>query len=241
MSKFSSPPPQPIRVLLVDDSTLLRQGIKTVLTNKGANSGIVVAGEAHTVAEAISQSERLKPDVVLLDLRLPDGSGLTACEEITHQSHSPKVLILTSDISDELISKSIAAGAEGYLMKEIEPAALIDSIQRAAQGATIFPPELAARIIRIMRSSTTRPAVSDNIALLSQQERRVLSLVADGRTNKEIATELSLSDNTVKNYLGSVFEKLQIKRRTQAAAIWVHMKPDAPGHEQGTRKTAFPL
>lgn len=213
-----------VRVLLVDDSALVRQGIKWVLTSEGKGAGIMVAGEAGTVADAILRSAELKPDVVLLDIRLPDGSGLEACREICKQPDHPKVLVLTSHISDALMYESITAGAEGYLMKEIDPAHLVDSIRRAAEGATILSPELTSRVLGMVRASA-QPDDAAKLALLSPQEKRVLALVAGGRTNKEIGVELGLSDNTVKNYLGSVFEKLDMKRRSQAAALWVKVNP----------------
>lgn len=213
-----------VRVLLVDDSALVRQGIKWVLSTEGKRAGIAVAGEAETVADAIAKSATLKPDVVLLDIRLPDGSGLEACREICKQPDHPKVLVLTSHISDALMYESITAGAEGYLMKEIDPAHLVDSIRRAAEGATILSPELTSRVLGMVRASS-QPDDTAKLALLSPQEKRVLALVAGGRTNKEIGVELGLSDNTVKNYLGSVFEKLEVKRRSQAAALWVKVNP----------------
>ncbi|MFT3784044.1 MAG: response regulator transcription factor [Nibricoccus sp.] len=212
-----------IRVLLVDDSALVRQGVMAVLSAVGKQEGIAVVGEAESIAEAITQAQKLQPDVVLLDIRLPDGSGVTACQKITQMDPAPKVLILTSHISDSLIYDAITAGAEGYLMKEIDPAHLVDSIKRVADGATVISPELASRMIDIVRNSPKQDDTA-KIDALSQQEYRVLALVAGGKTNKEVAAELGLSDNTVKNYLGSVYEKLGVKRRSQAAALFVRVK-----------------
>lgn len=215
-----------IRLLLVDDSPFVRQGVKAIIETIGRTSGIAIIGEAASVDEAIRKSEQLKPDVVLLDIRLPDGSGIAACEKITRQDPAPKVLIFTSHISDPLIYESITAGAEGYLMKEIEPALLIDSIQRVHEGATILSPELAARMINLVRKNT-QPDESAKLQSLSHQEKRVLALVAAGKTNKEVSAELGLSENTVKNYLGNVYEKLGVKRRSQAASVYIRVKTQA--------------
>jgi two-component system, NarL family, response regulator DevR len=212
-----------IRLLLVDDSPFVRQGVKAILETLGRQAGITVVGEAASVDEAIRKSEELKPDVVLLDIRLPDGSGLAACEKIVRQIPPPKVLVFTSHISDALVYESITAGAEGYLMKEIEPAHLIDSIRRIHEGATVLSPELAARMINLVRKSS-EPDERTKLENLSHQERRVLALVAAGKTNKEVSAELGLSENTVKNYLGSVYEKLGVKRRSQAASVFIRVK-----------------
>lgn len=220
---MSSTPPTPIRVLLVEDSLLVREGIKSVLTSAGKKSGIIVVGEAATEAEAIAQNTNLHPHVVLMDIRLGDGSGLAACKAITTQKPSPKVIILTSHISDALVYEAITSGAEGYLMKEIDPAGLIDAISRAARGASILSPEMTSRVFDLVRGKTpNNDAVK--IDSLSHQEQRVLALVSAGLTNKEIGQQLSLSDNTVKNYLGSVFEKLDVKNRSQAASLYTKGK-----------------
>jgi DNA-binding NarL/FixJ family response regulator len=219
-----TPKVKSIRLLIVDDSVFVRQGVKAYIDATSRQTGISVVGEAGSVHEAITKSEELKPDVVLLDIRLPDGSGLTACEKITHQTPAPKVLVFTSHMSDPLVYESITAGADGYLMKEIDPAHLVDSIQRVFDGATVISPEMAARMVNLVRNNA-KPDDTTKLNLLSQQEYRVLSLVARGKTNKEVAGELGLSDNTVKNYLGSVYEKLDVKRRSQAAAMFVRAKP----------------
>lgn len=220
---MSSTPPTPIRVLLVEDSLLVREGIKSVLTSAGKKSGIIVVGEAATEAEAIAQNTNLHPHVVLMDIRLGDGSGLAACKAITTQKPSPKVIVLTSHISDALVYEAITSGAEGYLMKEIDPAGLIDAISRAARGASILSPEMTSRVFDLVRGKTpNNDAVK--IDSLSHQEQRVLALVSAGLTNKEIGQQLSLSDNTVKNYLGSVFEKLAVKNRSQAASLYTKGK-----------------
>lgn len=213
----------PIRVLLVDDSELVRRGIKAVLASH-EQPVFRVVGEVGTAAAAIAECARLKPDIVLLDIRLPDGSGLDACRQIAQNQPGMRIVILTSFSNDNLVYEAITAGAQGYLMKEIDPAGLTQAILDVAEGKSILGPDAAARVMRLMR---TQPATSgaENLAALSPQERRVLALVAEGKTNKEIGEQLDLSDNTVKNYLASVFEKLQVKRRSQAAAIYVQANP----------------
>ncbi|ACB73937.1 response regulator [Opitutus terrae] len=215
-----------IRVLVVDDSALVRMGLRSVLGTHGAAARIVVAGEADSVASAVSETKRLKPDVVLLDIRLPDGSGLHACREIKRMDASTRVLILTSVATDELIQEAVMAGAQGYLMKEIDPDGLTRAIVDAFAGKSVLTPEITARVLQLLREGP--PAAGDSLAVLSAQERRVLALVADGLTNKEVAEKLRLSDNTVKNYLVSVFEKLQVKRRSQAAAVYVQASRPTP-------------
>lgn len=215
-------PAKTIRVLLVDDSTLVRQGVRTVLGLQSSDTPIEVAGEAGTVAEAIQLASELLPDVVLLDIRLPDGSGLDACKEILRRHPGIRILVLTSFSSDNFIYDAVVAGAQGYIMKEIDPPALIQSIIDAAAGRSVLAPDITDRVLRFLRDSTS-PNTS-TLSSLSQQEKRVLALVATGMTNKQVAQELGLSENTVKNYLVNVFEKLQVKRRSQATALYVQAK-----------------
>jgi two-component system, NarL family, response regulator DevR len=209
----------PIRVLLVDDSALVRQGIRAVLERQPSAMPIQMVGEATSVAEAIAQAKEFRPNVVLMDIRLPDGYGFVACREILRENPDTHILVLTSFTDDTFIYEAITAGAQGYLMKEIDPAGLVDAIQRVSLGESVISPDLTARMLAIVRS-TAQPANS-LFTLLSPQEKKVLELVVQGRTNKEIAERLSLSENTVKNYLGNVFEKLHVRRRSQAAAMYI--------------------
>lgn len=209
-----------IRLLLVDDSELVRRGIQAVFATRAA-SFLQVVGEAATAAAAVAECDRLRPDVVLLDIRLPDGTGIEACRRIKRAQPRVRVLILSSFLSDDFIRDAIAAGAEGYLTKEIDPEALVRAVSDVAHGKSILDPEAAARVIRLMRTREASPGAR-TVEALSAQERRVLALVAAGMTNKEIGAQLGLSDNTVKHYLGNVFEKLQVNRRSQAAALYVH-------------------
>jgi Response regulator containing a CheY-like receiver domain and an HTH DNA-binding domain len=204
-----------IRVLIVDDSTLVREGLRAVFAMHRREPRIEVAGEAGTVADAITAARDLRPDVVLLDIRLPDGSGLQACAEICRALPATRVLILTSVATDNLIQQAIHAGAQGYLMKEIDPEGLVRAIADAHAGRSVLTGEVTARVLRLLREGPADP-----LAPLSPQEHRVLALTAEGRSNKEIAHELGLSEKTVKNYLSRVFEKLNVSRRTQAAAVY---------------------
>jgi two-component system, NarL family, response regulator DevR len=215
---------RPVRVLLVDDSTLVREGIRSVLAELNGQPPILVVGEAATVADAIARAEECKPDVVLLDIRLPDGSGFTACREMLKRQPSLRVLVLTSFTNDSFIYEAITSGAQGYLMKEIDPHGLVQAIHDLMAGKSILSPDITAGVLRMVRGSGGRGEAGD-LSILSGQERRVLALVAEGKTNKQIAEDLGLSDNTVKNYLCNVFEKLQVRRRSQAAAMYVQANP----------------
>jgi two-component system response regulator DevR len=215
-----------ISVLIVDDSELVRTGLKTLLDLHGESSGhrLRVIGEAATMATAVSETERLKPNVVLLDIRLPDGSGLTACRQILANETEVKVLILTSVIDDNLVYDAMSSGAHGYLLKEINAQGLCQAIVDVAAGKFILDPSLTTRVLNLVRTGGTTPAEQNKLAILSAQERRVLALVAEGKTNKEIAEQMGLSDKTVKNYLSNVFEKLKINRRSQAAVMYLEHK-----------------
>lgn len=208
----------PIRVLLVDDSELVRRGIKTVL-GLHATPPIHVVAEAGSVTSAVQECLQHRPDVVLLDIRLPDGSGLDACKRILQQLPDTKVVILTSYSNDNYIYEAVACGAQGYLMKEIDPQGLLQAVQDVAAGRSILDPDTTSRVLRLLRGGGVDS--TNDLSILSNQERRVLALVAEGLTNKQVGEQLNLSENTVKNYLVNVFEKLQVKRRAQAAAIYV--------------------
>lgn len=213
-------PTSPTRILLVDDSELVRRGIKTVLTAHASERVLEIVGEAATAADAVALARSLHPDIVLLDIRLPDGSGLDVCREIIRERAETNVIILTSFSNDTYVYDAIIAGARGYLMKEIDPAGLVQALYDVADGRSILDPDATARVLRLLREGGMNEPTSD-LSILSAQERRVLALVADGLTNKQVGEQLTLSENTVKNYLVNVFEKLQVKRRAQAAALYV--------------------
>lgn len=208
---------QAIRVLLVDDHEVIRVGLRTVF---GQTQGVMVVGEAGTMAEAVQQAQRLKPDVILMDVRLPDGSGVDACREILGALPETRVIFLTSYADDDSVLAAVLAGAHGYVLKEIDSPALLDAIRSVAKGQSILDSSVTERALRWLRGLHDLPATSGTDQLSSQEER-VVALVAEGKTNKEIAVTLGLSDKTVKNYLANVFQKLRITRRAQAAAFFV--------------------
>ncbi len=171
------------------------------------------------MASAITEVDRLKPDLILLDLRLPDGSGLEACRQILTRQPNTRILILTSVIDDRMIQEAMSCGAHGYLLKEINPGALYQAIIDCAAGKFILDPAVTVHVLNLVRKSGTNPE-SEKLNLLSPQEKRVLTLVSEGKTNKEIAAEMNLSDKTVKNYLSNIFDKLHLTRRAQAATFY---------------------
>jgi two-component system response regulator DevR len=206
-----------VRVLIADDQALVRAGFKMILD---AEDDLDVVGEAADGAEAVELARRLKPDVVLMDIRLPDGSGLEACRKILSGDPDTKVLILTSVIDDNLVYDAMSSGAHGYLLKEINAQGLCQAIIDVAAGKFILDPTVTTHVLNLVRSGSNPPNEQDKLATLSAQERRVLALVAEGKTNKEIAESMGLSDKTVKNYLSNIFEKLKISRRSQAAVLY---------------------
>lgn len=211
---------RPLRVLLVDDHEIVRAGLRAVL----ANAGIEIAGEASTVSEAINEAKRLKPDMVLMDVRLPDGSGVEACREIRAAQPETKVLFLTAFEDEDALLATVLANADGHLLKEIGGENLVQAIQAAARGLSVLDP---ASKRRILERAHARAAATPHVggSELSAQEHRVLALVAEGKTNKEIALAMHLSPKTVKNYLSHVFQKLQVTRRSEAAARFARATP----------------
>jgi two-component system response regulator DevR len=205
-----------LKVLIVDDHEVVRVGLRTLLSRFPQ---IEIVGEAGTVTGAISETERLRPDVVLLDVRLTDGSGFTACRQIQKMPDGPGVLILTSFADDDVVFESIAAGADGYLLKEIDADGLVRAIEKVAAGQSILDPAVTGRVMGRMKNLAE--PVQHRINLLSAQERRVLALVAEGKTNKEVGLALGLSEKTIKNYFSNVLDKLELSRRSQAVAYFV--------------------
>ena len=206
-----------IRLLLVDDHEVVRAGLGALLAQ---HAELEVVGEAGTVAGALETATRLKPDVVLLDVRLPDGSGFEACRNLHALTPPVKVIILTAFADDEIVMQAIGSGAEGYLLKEIDELGLVRAIKEVAEGRSILDPAVTRRVFNRVKEGAATPQ-SIKLDRLSAQERRVLELVAQGMTNKEIGLAMTLSDKTVKNYLSNLMEKLQMSRRSQAAAFYV--------------------
>ncbi|MFO0705290.1 MAG: response regulator transcription factor [Nitrospira sp.] len=208
--------PKTVRLLLVDDHEVVRVGLRTVLTQ---HDHVSVVGEASTMADAIREAARLKPDVILMDVRLQDGSGVDACREILAAQPQTRVIFLTSYADDDSVLAAVLAGAHGYILKEIDSSALLKAVHAVADGQSILDPTVTERALRWLRGIGSGSRVPGTEPLSSQEER-VLALVAEGKTNKEIAADLNLSDKTVKNYLANVFQKLRITRRAQAAAFF---------------------
>ena len=227
---MTTAPLPPITLLVVDDSELVRSGLKSLFKLHQPADQIYVVGEAASVATAVAEAERLTPDLVLLDLRLPDGSGLEACRQILTRFPSTRILILTSVIDDALVHEAMRSGAHGYLLKEINPQGLTQAIRDVAAGKFILDPTVTVHVLNLVRQ---RGATKENaqLNLLSPQERRVLAFVSDGKTNKEIAVLMELSDKTVKNYLSNIFEKLHLSRRAQAATFYSATR--SPLHPNG--------
>lgn len=207
----------PIRLLLVDDHEVVRVGLRTVLSK---NQGIQVVGEAGTRATAVREAKRLEPDVILMDVRLPDGSGVEACRDILDHRPTARVIFLTSYTDDDSVLAAVLAGAKGYVLKEIDSSALARAIRTVSTGKSILDPAVTQRAVHWIKEWPHHESTAKGQAL-SPQEERVLALVAEGLTNKEIATTMQLSDKTVKNYLANMFQKLHISRRAQAAAFFV--------------------
>jgi len=204
-----------VKLLIVDDSELVRTGLRTLL---GSERAIQIVGEAANVAAAVIAATRFKPDVVLMDIRLPDGTGFDACRQILLQLPDTRVLFLTSVVDDRLVNEAIRSGGNGYLLKEIDGRGLVQAIFDVAAGKSILDPAVTARVMNLVKTGANQPKLLDT---LSPQERRVLALIAEGKTNKEVGLDLDLSEKTVKNYLANIFDKLNITRRAQAAAIYV--------------------
>ncbi len=201
-----------IGVFLLDDHEIVRRGVHDLLESE---PGIIVVGEAGTAAAALARIPALKPDVAILDVRLPDGDGVTVCREI--RSRMPRVacLMLTSFGDDEALFDAIMAGAAGYVLKQIRGTDLVGAVRTIASGQSLLDPEAASRVMRRMRDQAQR---SDPLSGLTDQERRILELIGEGLTNRQIGERLFLAEKTVKNYVSALFAKLGMERRTQAAA-----------------------
>ena len=206
-----------IKVFLLDDHEVVRLGLHQLLD---AEPDIDVVGDASTAAEAIARIPAVRPDVVLLDVRLPDGDGITVCREIRSSMETPPAcLMLTSYSDDQALFTAIMAGAAGYLLKQIHGDALIDAVRRIAAGVALLDPTMTMKVLERLR----HPVADEDprYAALTEQERRILAEIAEGKTNRQIAQSLYLAEKTVKNYVSSLLRKLNLERRTEAAVFAV--------------------
>jgi len=207
--------PKTLRLLVVDDHEVVRQGLVALLDRR---EGFQVVAGAGTVAEAIDQARRFVPDIVIMDVRLPDGSGIEACREIRAELPATRVIMLTSYPDEEAVLSAIVAGAAGYLLKQIRARDLVAALEAVGRGESLLDPAVTEKVLERVRKIATGGA-SDEISMLTAQEQKILMLVAEGMTNKEIAADVFLSDKTVKNYVSSILSKLNLERRAQAAAF----------------------
>jgi DNA-binding NarL/FixJ family response regulator len=207
------------RVLICDDHEVVREGLRGLISRQ---AGMSVVGEAGSVAESIEAAARAKPDVVVMDVRLPDGSGVEACRAIREARPETRVIMLTSYADDEALFASIIAGASGYLLKQTRGQAVVDAITAVAAGRSLLDPEVTGKVLERLRESR---AEDPALASLTEQERKVLAGLAEGKMNREIGEALFLSEKTVKNYVSRILDKLGLSRRAEAAAYMAKHKP----------------
>ncbi|TDQ52290.1 response regulator transcription factor [Actinorugispora endophytica] len=214
-------PDRTIRVFLVDDHDVVRRGVAALL---GDEEDIEVVGEAGTAAEAIARIPAARPDVAVLDVRLPDGSGVEVCREIRSRLPELACLMLTSYADDDALYEAVMAGAAGYVLKQIHGSDLVGAVRTVSTGESLLDPRSTSRIMRRMREEADR---KDPLAQLSDQERRIFDLIGEGLTNRQIGERIFLAEKTVKNYVSSVLAKLDMQRRTQAAAYAAQLKAES--------------
>jgi DNA-binding NarL/FixJ family response regulator len=214
---------KPIGVFLLDDHEVVRRGVRDLLE---AEPGIVVVGEAGTAASALARIPALRPDVAVLDVRLPDGDGVSVCREIRSRMPGVACLMLTSFGDDEALFDAIMAGAAGYVLKQIRGTDLVGAVRTVACGQSMLDPRAAGQLMARLRDQS---ADRDPLAGLSGQERRILELIGEGLTNRQIGERMFLAEKTVKNYVSALFAKLGMERRTQAAAYAARVLGGRPG------------
>ena len=202
-----------LRVFLLDDHDIVRKGVRALLESEGK---IEIVGEASTIADARQLIPDLRPRVVVLDTQLPDGSGLDLCRELPTLAPDARALVLTSQDSEESILEAMHAGAVGYVLKQVEGTSLLSAVRTVASGHSLVDPALARRMITWMEQATEAP---DELAGLTEQQLKILALLAEGLTNREIGTRLYLAEKTVKNHVTRILAKLGVQRRTQAALL----------------------
>jgi len=207
--------PRPLRLLVVDDHEVVRQGLVALIDRR---EKFQVVAEAGSVEEALDAARRFQPDLVIMDVRLPDGSGIEACREIRAELPATRVVMLTSYPDEEAVLSAIIAGASGYLLKQIRARDLVSALEAVGRGESLLDPAVTEKVLERVRRIASG-TYTDELAQLTAQEQKILQLVAEGKTNKEIASEVFLSDKTVKNYVSSILSKLNLQRRAQAAAF----------------------
>ncbi len=202
--------------MIVDDHEVVRLGLKGLLNR---NPGFTVVAEAGSVQEAVEQAALAKPDLVIMDVRLPDGSGVEACRRILEKHPEMKVIMLTSFPDDDVVIEAILAGASGFVLKEIKGNSLVEAVEKVARGQSLLDPTITGNVLQYMKKR--EDGGSERLEdLLTSRELKVLSLVAEGKTNREIGDELYLSERTVRNHLSRVLHKLNVSNRAQAAAFY---------------------
>jgi two-component system response regulator DevR len=209
--RYTSAVAAPVRVFLLDDHEVVRRGLRELLESE---DDLEVVGEAGTAAEALARIPATRPDVAVLDIRLPDGDGVEVCRDVRARHPEIHCLILTSYSEDEALFQAIMAGASGYLLKQVKGTDLVDGVRRVASGQSLLDPSVTAAVLERLR---TGPEPDERLGRLTDQERRILDLVADGLTNRQIAEQVHLAEKTVKNYVSNILSKLGMQRRTQAA------------------------
>jgi len=214
-----------LSLLIVDDHEVVRQGLAALL---GRRPEFQVVAEAGTVAEAVAAARRFRPDLVVMDVRLPDGSGIEACREIRAELPETRVVMLTSYPDEDAVLSAIIAGASGYLLKQVRARDLVAALEAVGRGESLLDPAVTGRVLERVRRIATADQ-PDELAQLTSQERKILLLVAEGKTNKEIAADVFLSDKTVKNYVSSILGKLNLERRAQAAAYMARLRGGGGG------------
>lgn len=211
--------PEPVRIMIVDDHEVVRLGLSNLLTRQ---PGWEVVAEAGTVAEAIRQADEYEPAVIVMDIRLSDGSGIDACREIVKSHPETKVIMLTSFAEDDLLFSAISAGAVGYVLKQVGNDDLLRAIETIARGDALLDPTVTGQVLAKLRDSTRSEAFIN----LTDQELRVLALITQGKTNKEIAADLYLGEGTVRNYVSNILDKLSLSNRAEATAYAVRHNLD---------------
>ncbi|WP_246222456.1 response regulator transcription factor [Phytoactinopolyspora limicola] len=228
MSDSSTPPSaeRVIKVFLLDDHEVVRRGVASLLE---IEPDITVIGEAGTAEQAIARIPALKPDVAILDVRLPDGDGVSVCREVRSRLPALACLMLTSYADDEALFDAVMAGASGYVLKQIHGTDLVGAVRALADGKSLLDPESTTRMLERLR---TKAAQTDPLAALSDQERKILDLIGEGLTNRQIGERMFLAEKTVKNYVSNLLAKLDMSRRTQAAALSAQLKAESARNDR---------